>query len=87
MSQRRTLLVSIAGASDRFCGSCMAQDADEHLMYCGVFRKALNPAPVSAAEDGGPAGNYRLTECCTAEQHATIATDHTAKPLPIGGAT
>lgn len=52
----RRLVIAVA-ASERMCGECPCQDADEHLAYCGVFRRPL----------AGTAPHMRLRECIEAE--------------------
>lgn len=48
-------------AGERLCGECPCQDADEHLAYCGVFRRPL----------AGNAPHMRLRECVEAERGAS----------------
>ena len=55
----RPLLVYVP-AGERMCGECPAQDADEHLRYCGVFRR---PLP-------GTEPSQRLKEYLAAESRA-----------------
>lgn len=62
----RRLNVEINGAADRTCCSCECQDADEHLLYCGIFRKPLRPEGMHV---------NRLPECMAAEANAKPATE------------
>lgn len=53
-------MIAVA-AGDRLCGECPCQDADEHLAYCGAFRRPL----------AGTGPHMRLRECLEAEELAT----------------
>lgn len=55
---KRRLVVTVE-AEESHCGECPAQGADEHLRYCGVFRR---PLPGTIPE--------RLKECLAAEEYA-----------------
>lgn len=60
----RRLSITIKGAGPRTCAACECQDADEHLIYCGVFRRALQ------AECGA---YVRLPACLAAEDNSKPA--------------
>ena len=63
----RRLHVAIIGAGDRTCAACACMDADEHLLYCGIFRRPLHPDKHGTI--------VRLPECLTAEDNCKPASE------------
>jgi len=61
---QRQLSITIDGAGSKTCAACHCMDADEHLLYCGVFRKPLSI-------DGAHVN--RLPECLSAEDNCKPA--------------
>lgn len=53
----KRFLSAAVDCGDHMCGPCPAQDADEHMRYCGVFRRPLPGTEPS-----------RLSECIEAER-------------------